>query len=719
MDGDDDSSFIDDFLQEVFEPAEVSNLAQNKPFLCNKQNYNTLLDSTSPLKMTSSTPPLEIDNGRKNRSQNAENPKDKSNLKFISRENGCMEKFTSNDSFDFDDDFPFDNFEIEETNYKKSVITSTPPDSEFTQSSNIKMNNQAEISKEFKASNLVSNDTEKRIDFRSRILRTLKENKNLTSVSQYNSPSSISLQSVKSNLIESSPCLYENNKKRVSPELSNINKEVSDSSIKKPCKQIHRPDEIHPANIHSPRTTNNILGNNKKANFHLNASNQWKTCSLPQGNNPQSGHQQHSSISITPIKPPQVKVQKLSNPGGPVIQKRKFPGPAGILPQLGVNIAVPNIQQLHEKESPSSVVQDVVCSQDSADYFSQGPWQQMINDLDLDLTETVSPLKVFNIKWVLRTASLKGQAGVRKVPFLAVIVHNIDVKHTDATAILKDPTGEMNGTIASSVMDEYGPLLQPGSLLLLRGVTVLSPVGMRPATGLREHARRHYLNITLNTVLTIYTPDEFGHANITSIGRVDKRELCREAAAPKIAGGSRAIVEEEEEETLKDDSLQHRSLFSNVTSCHGRLDQSTSFVQIPNYRSPKFELNPNLQINLPQPQRSNQQYSPVNIPRFTGHASCSRPRLPSSVQNGKIMSPRIQSSVPHLQSNIQPSPIQPKVPVIYKGPTIRHPSLPISNAYDEGTNKTSNCNKFSSQDEEKEVNDLLEGVDTDSLFGDF
>ncbi|KAG7157321.1 hypothetical protein Hamer_G005736, partial [Homarus americanus] len=642
-----------DFLQEVFEPAEVSNLAQNKPFLCNKQNYNTLLDSTSPLKMTSSTPPLEIDNGRKNRSQNAENPKDKSNLKFISRENGCMEKFTSNDSFDFDDDFPFDNFEIEETNYKKSVITSTPPDSEFTQSSNIKMNNQAEISKEFKA------------------------------------------------------------------KLSNINKEVSDSSIKKPCKQIHRPDEIHPANIHSPRTTNNILGNNKKANFHLNASNQWKTCSLPQGNNPQSGHQQHSSISITPIKPPQVKVQKLSNPGGPVIQKRKFPGPAGILPQLGVNIAVPNIQQLHEKESPSSVVQDVVCSQDSADYFSQGPWQQMINDLDLDLTETVSPLKVFNIKWVLRTASLKGQAGVRKVPFLAVIVHNIDVKHTDATAILKDPTGEMNGTIASSVMDEYGPLLQPGSLLLLRGVTVLSPVGMRPATGLREHARRHYLNITLNTVLTIYTPDEFGHANITSIGRVDKRELCREAAAPKIAGGSRAIVEEEEEETLKDDSLQHRSLFSNVTSCHGRLDQSTSFVQIPNYRSPKFELNPNLQINLPQPQRSNQQYSPVNIPRFTGHASCSRPRLPSSVQNGKIMSPRIQSSVPHLQSNIQPSPIQPKVPVIYKGPTIRHPSLPISNAYDEGTNKTSNCNKFSSQDEEKEVNDLLEGVDTDSLFGDF
>lgn len=85
-----------------------------------------------------------------------------------------------------------------------------------------------------------------------------------------------------------------------------------------------------------------------------------------------------------------------------------------------------------------------MCSQSTAYDFSRGPWLQMINDLELNHADPISPLQVFNIKWVLRRASLRGQACVRKVPFLAVLVHSLDVTHNDATAVLKDPTGKQS-----------------------------------------------------------------------------------------------------------------------------------------------------------------------------------------------------------------------------------------------------------------------------------
>lgn len=93
------------------------------------------------------------------------------------------------------------------------------------------------------------------------------------------------------------------------------------------------------------------------------------------------------------------------------------------------------------------LLQDIVCSQTSAEDYSQGPWQQMLKDLDIDQNDPTSPLKVFNIKWVLRRASLKGQAGLRKVPILAVLVRSLDVTHADATALLKDPTGKNSSVI--------------------------------------------------------------------------------------------------------------------------------------------------------------------------------------------------------------------------------------------------------------------------------
>ena len=57
-------------------------------------------------------------------------------------------------------------------------------------------------------------------------------------------------------------------------------------------------------------------------------------------------------------------------------------------------------------------------------------------------------------------------------------------------------SGEIPGTLHRSVWDSFGGQLIAGSALVLRLVGVLS-------TGVS--ARRHYLNITSNNIVTIYS----------------------------------------------------------------------------------------------------------------------------------------------------------------------------------------------------------------------
>ena len=53
--------------------------------------------------------------------------------------------------------------------------------------------------------------------------------------------------------------------------------------------------------------------------------------------------------------------------------------------------------------------------------------------------------------------------------------------------------GEVCGTVHSEVLEEMGPSLGPGAVMLLRQVSVVSP---RP--------RRHHLNITASNLVALY-----------------------------------------------------------------------------------------------------------------------------------------------------------------------------------------------------------------------
>lgn len=702
FDAEDDVSFEDPlFLQEVVRFTDSSSASHSESTPCFQDNYSDGIKSNFPLRNASGNSCGVKNNVSENRVDSNDKQKEKTTLKFISQKCGYMEKFAADNSFEFDDLFDDD---IEHKVNKKSCVTSTPPDSEFTQSLISNTCKQVEISKN-KSNSATNGDVVRGNNFRSRILQTLKENNLVGSLSC--KPFSSQSEAASSSTYPAGT--QSNDRKRASPDLSAKNEEDGSPLVKKLYTQFRIPSNSYAENLSYSKTVNNTTGENEQIYSHPLFNNELKINAAR--DDPVLGCQQPSSSSNTPVKPPVNNIRKTVSPGGPLIRKRKFPGPAGMLPQLGSDVAAPNLQQLHEKETPSSVAQEIVCSQNFVDDFSRGPWLQMMNDLELDQTDPVSPLQVFNIKWLLRRASLRGKAGVRKIPFLAVIVRNLDVTHSDATTVLRDPTGEMNGTIASSVIDEYGPSLQPGSVLLLRGVTVLSPVGLRTAAGLREHTRRHYLNITLNTVLSIYTADESGHVITTSVGNFDKRELCKQAAAPETAGGPRAIIEEEEEEEHGDFSAQNHSLFSKITDSHSQFGQSTNLPRIPNYRSPRAASNNILHCNPGQPQKCPQ----VNNKQLTSPLISNKPTIDATRFNGTIMGPGTPTAVQHLQPQFHQSLIKSVVSLTSKSSS----GFSSSMLQNKNIKKIPNFKKLADHAEEKEIKDLLDGVDADSLFGDF
>ncbi|KAM3863948.1 uncharacterized protein hrob [Diretmus argenteus] len=178
---------------------------------------------------------------------------------------------------------------------------------------------------------------------------------------------------------------------------------------------------------------------------------------------------------------------------------RRFPGPAGFLPQQpqgqsldDIVVSVPQtpahgaVARLPSQSSQSS--------QSEEDEFSGGPWAAMKAEMGLDERNPSCFLHSYSVVMVLRKAALK-QLAKNKVPNMAVLLKSILHTHTDATAVFKDPTGEIQGTVHRRLLEDRLGELKAGAVLLLKQVGVFSP----------SH-RNHYLNVTPNNLLRIYSP---------------------------------------------------------------------------------------------------------------------------------------------------------------------------------------------------------------------
>lgn len=184
--------------------------------------------------------------------------------------------------------------------------------------------------------------------------------------------------------------------------------------------------------------------------------------------------------------------------------KRKFPGPAGVLPKLAPGqsidqIKLPSPSPLPPYFTPRRRVMvpvtntlDTSLEDDTLD-FTRGPWVAMTTELELDSAQSHDDLSQYNIAAMLKKAN-KRRLKKGKIPYLKVLLKTITHSGISATAVVKDPTGEMLGTFHCQVIKDHKDDLVPGCGLILRQVSVLTP-----------SPRRHYLNITLDNIVRLYS----------------------------------------------------------------------------------------------------------------------------------------------------------------------------------------------------------------------
>ncbi|XP_050705747.1 uncharacterized protein LOC126991090 isoform X2 [Eriocheir sinensis] len=434
-------------------------------------------------------------------------------------------------------------------------------------------------------------------------------------------------------------------------------------------------------------------------------------------------------------------------------QKRRFPGPAGLLPEVGQTRVTITTGGRGQRSHPPTTTsppppstpgrtkgatfrpsKDVLVDAFTSADLTSKTWSRMLRDLDLDPHDPEGPLGVFNVRWVTCRAGLRGGAGAGRVPFLAVKVKGVETSSRHPMLTFVDMTGEIHGTISTSVLHEFGHALTPGAVLVLRGVTVLSPGVIRE--GRSPGSRRHYLNITRSSILTIYTPDESGDVTKTAVGEFNRNDLQTGLCA-STEGVYRptAIIEEEEEDPgdssrvprvpqgqgYAGNSARSPGIFSTVGPTRGLHQGSLR----PHRELPRHSGGT---VGVPQGRgRSSLVPQGQGVPGGSGirgnvrlgqvrlghsHSPPPPPRFPSSSSRYPPPPPPSSSSTSS-SSHLPPPPPSRQVnryPQQSSSSSLPPPPPPPS---------ALNTSIFSTQEEEEEVKELMDGLNDGSFFDDF
>ena len=94
------------------------------------------------------------------------------------------------------------------------------------------------------------------------------------------------------------------------------------------------------------------------------------------------------------------------------------------------------------------------------------------------------------------------------MPFFLCKIGRLDLTSVDPLVMLVDREGRVEGSMHRDVVDQFGKEVRVGSVLVLQRVAVLVT------------ARREYVNITLNNLVSIYTK-----ASVKHVKRVSKEDM--------------------------------------------------------------------------------------------------------------------------------------------------------------------------------------------------
>eukprot|EP01134_Creolimax_fragrantissima_P003352 CFRG3352T1 len=223
--------------------------------------------------------------------------------------------------------------------------------------------------------------------------------------------------------------------------------------------------------------------------------------------------------------------------------KRKFPGPAGMLPPLTSGLTIDDIIQTSPRGDRKRLAKAKgerlsLCANPEAydnsplsiDYNKDpGGWVAMLNNKSLrskyrafcegDRLALKGTILAVSIHYIL------DQSALCKIPHLAVMVQTLAAAGSGKCTMFKDPTGEMPGEIHRKVLARYADL-KIGAVLVLKNVSVFYP---KPTDC--------YLNITLNNIERVFSDagedmtaqtshDERGtHSGVSVKQRILQRQL--------------------------------------------------------------------------------------------------------------------------------------------------------------------------------------------------
>ncbi|XP_036368699.1 uncharacterized protein LOC115223961 isoform X2 [Octopus sinensis] len=283
------------------------------------------------------------------------------------------------------------------------------------------------------------------------------------------------------------------------------------------------PDVIIPT---SPEPSTSVSGSNK-----------YPTKGATPANSSQSLQQANCSIlgNYSKEKTPKCSTAKLQTDVTTEVNckrtKRIFPGPAGILPKLVSSDQLEDVvlkldtAAVNEKELQPVAV---LTPSQTHEAFNESPWKKLMSDLGEEASDI---LKKFSIKEIHRRAGKKLLCQ-GKVLLLFSILDAIDFSNLDASVHLRDKTGTIQGTVHRNLVKEYRDYLQPGTVMVLKNVGVISPT-----------PRTHYLNITTNNLVSICSVLTSGEVDIhwqennTSYSKlVANARLVQNTKAPQTSG---------------------------------------------------------------------------------------------------------------------------------------------------------------------------------------
>ncbi|KAK3908625.1 Homologous recombination OB-fold protein [Frankliniella fusca] len=399
-------------------------------------------------------------------------------------------------------------------------------------------------------------------------------------------------------------------------------------------------------------------------------------------------------------------------------RQRKFPGPAGLLPERGkvaqgqrsnfsslLNVSG---SDLDESEEPLSL-----CSQSTASVLEDGPWSALKADFSSD---GQCLLKRYTVAWVKQRAAAKQLSG-QKVPFLAAVLHSIDCSSPDPCVVLRDPTGEIPGTLHRSVWDSFGGQLIAGSALVLRFVGVLS-------TGIS--ARRHYLNITSNNIVTIYSSPlcEPSLPDTTRVRKTDIHKWNLHQLMQAANSWEEQCKRKKNLSTNNSVSSFSRNMNLNSSGNNSPRPQPVSF------RSPAPIHNQSSSMTSSYSRPSTSSFSNPSFvgPGNKGSQTTSHPVVGSTHSSSCVKQlpppPPPSSSMPQNTSHSGPLRQQNQTACSsaanVQGKFVpKRPSLSVpQNNLNSSVDLQSSRDLFSDADD-IDISSVLDGIDSESLFGDF